>query len=174
MVYFSFLAKDIIPASPEVPQLNKILQDFKELYLRQEDCDVTIRVKEQDFPAHKIILKARSPVLASTFRNDMEEKATGIVNIEDCDPSTFSEFLLFLYCEDVDNLSSENVFNLFTVADKYDVSDLSTKCLNFIKGNLSNDTFCETITLALRHTVTELVDLSTNFFIKNAGLFAFY
>lgn len=149
-------------------QKNKILQDFKSLFLKQENCDVILKVKGQEFPAHKAILIARSPVFASMFRNDMKEKETGILDIEDGDPSTFSDFLCFFYCIEADNLSEKNVFSLFTAADKYDVPDLRAKCIEFMKKMLSIDTFCEVITLALQHNETELINFSTKFFLKNA------
>lgn len=147
---------------------SKILQDFKSLFLKQENCDVVLRVKGQEFPAHKAILIARSPVFASMFRYDMKEKQTGIVDIEDCDPSSFSDFLCFLYCEEVNNLSEENVYSLFTAADKYGVPDLKEKCTEFMKEYLSIDTFCEIITLALQHSETELINFANDFFVKNA------
>lgn len=167
MVLYYYLGDFCTPGSSVFPHEDKVLHDLKELFLKKENCDVVIKVKGQEFPAHKIILEARSPVFASTFRNDMKERATGIVEIEDCDPSCFSNFLCFLYCGD-GGISQENVFSLFTVADKYDVQDLRTKCLEFIKNNLSIDTFCDTITLALQHSETELIKLSTDFFTKNA------
>lgn len=157
-----------VSQSPMLPKKRKILQDFKDLFLNREGCDVVFRVKGQKFPAHKAILIGRCPVFAATFRNNMKEKATGIVDIKDCDPSSFSDFLCFLYSEDVDNLSSENAFSLFTTADKYDVADLREKCMKYIKNNLSVDTFCETITLALKHTEIDLIRLATDYFIKNA------
>lgn len=129
---------------------------------------MVLRVKGQEFPAHKIFLVARSPVFASMFQNDMKEKETGIVDIEDCNPSSFPTFLCFLYCEDADSLSKENVFSIFTTADKYDVPDLKAKCIEFMKENLSVDIFCETITLALQYTETELFNFTTNFFVENA------
>lgn len=146
---------------------NKILNDLKELFLKKEDCDVIIKVKGSEFPAHKLILRARSPVFASTFRNNMKEKSTGIIEIDDCNPDSFSNFLSFLYSGDIDNLSVENVFSLFTTSDKYDVQDLKTKCLEFMRENLSVDTICDTIRLAVLHSETELIELSTNFFAKH-------
>lgn len=124
-------------------------------------------MKGQEFPAHRNILAARSPVFASTLSNDMKETATGIIVIDDCDLSCFSDFLSFLYCGNVENLSTENAFSLFTAADKYDVQDLKSKCLEFIKMNLSVDTFCSTIALALQHSEKVLIELATDFFIKN-------
>ena len=146
---------------------NKILRDFRQLFLSQEDCDVTINVKGREFSAHRNILKARSPVFASTFRNEMKEKATGVIDIEDCDPSSFSDFLCFLYCGDLEILTTENVFSLFTTSDKYDVQDLRVECLEFMKKNLSIDTFCDTIALGLQHSEKSLIELTTDFFIKN-------
>lgn len=98
----------------------------------------------------------------------MKEKTTGIIDIEDCEPSSFSDFLYFLYCGDVKIISADNVFNLFIAADKYDVQDLRTKCMEYMNRNLSVDTFCDAITMALWHSETELVKLATDFFIKNA------
>lgn len=135
--------------------------------MKQEDCDIIIKVKGKEFPAHKLILRAQSPVFASTFRNDMKERSTGIIDIKDCDPDTFSNFLGFLYSGDIQNLSVDNVFSLFTTSDKYDVQDLRKKCLQFMKENLSVDTICDTIRLAVLHSEKELIKLSTEFFVKN-------
>lgn len=152
--------------SVELPS-KKFLSDMKELFLKQEYCDVILKVKEQEFPAHRLILKARSPVFASTFKYDTKEKATGVIDIEDCDPSSFSDFLYFLYCGTTEKLSSKNVFSLFTAADKYDVPDLRSECMKFIKKNLSIDNFCDAIVLALKHSEKELIELTTDFFRKN-------
>lgn len=148
-------------------QNSKLLKDYKELFQQQEDCDVIIKVQGQEFRAHRIILKARSPVFASTFRIDMKEKATGVVDVEDCDPSTFSDFLSFLYCGELEKFSEDNVFSLFTAADKYDVPDLRSMCMGLMKNNLTIDTFCDTIALALQHSEADLIELSTDFFAKN-------
>ena len=146
----------------------KVLRDYKELFLKKEDCDVIIKVKGQEFPAHSAILRARSPVFASTYRYDTKEKATGIINIEDCDPSSFSDFLCFLYCGDTEVISLGNVFSLFIASDKYDVEDLRAKCVEFMKENVSIDTFCDTIVLALQHCETELITIASDFFTKHA------
>lgn len=156
-----------ISESSIIHPTNKVLQNFKELYLRQEDCDVIIKVKGREFPAHRLILKTQSPVFASAFRIDMMERKTGIVDVEDCDPSVFSDFLYFLYCGEVEKLSEDNVFSLFTVADKYDISDLRAMCMEFMKQNLSVNTFCDTIAFALLYDDAELIKLSTDFFATN-------
>lgn len=125
-------------------------------------------MKGREFPAHRAILQARSPVFASTYRHDTKEKATGIIDIDDCEPFSFSDFLCFLYCGDRDIISVENAFSLFTVGDKYGVQDLMTQCVEFMKENLSVETFCDTVAVALLHSETELITLATDFFTKHA------
>lgn len=144
----------------------KTLQDFKDLYLNQVDCDVIIKVKGHEFPAHRNILKARSPVFASTMGHDMKEKDACIIDVEDCDPSSFSDFLCFLYCGNLENFSMENVLSLFATADKYDVQDLRMECLELMGNNLSVDTFCDIITLAFKHSEKELIEKATDFYKK--------
>ena len=151
------------------PRENRVLYDLKEFFLKKENCDIVIKAQGQEFPAHKTILAARSPVLASTFRNDMREKATGVLDIVDCDPSSLSDFLCFLYCGDTEVISSENVFSLYAAADKYDVQDLREQCVKIMKQNLSVDTFGDIITLAVRHSEAELIKIATDFFVENAG-----
>lgn len=127
-----------------------------------------VKVKGREFLAHRNILKARSPVFASVFQDNIMENATGTVEIDDCDSSSFSDFLCFLYCGEIGMISQENVFSLFTAADKYEVLDLRAKCVEFMKNNLSINTFCDTIMLALRYSETDLFNLTTDYFAKNA------
>lgn len=98
----------------------------------------------------------------------MKENETGVIDIEDCDPSVFSDFLGFLYSNDMNNLSGENAFGLFTMADKYNCPELRTKCLRFIKESLSAENFCKALAIALLHNEPGMLPMVTDFFIKNA------
>ena len=112
-------------------------------------------MKGQEFPAHKLILKARSPVFASMFRSDANEKRSNVVDIDDCDPSIFSDFLYFLYGGSIEYHSRDNdenlskACNLFTLADKYNVGELRSQCWEFMINNLSPENFSEIMSLPL-------------------------
>lgn len=152
-IYFFFLAGGSSASGALLT--NKILEDFKQLFLNQQSCDVILRVQGQEFQAHKLILRARSPVFASLFQND---KATAVVDIEDCNPSIFSDFLRFIYCQELDRLSEENVSSLLAAADKFGVSDLRTKCLEFMKEKFNVHILDDTA--APRHSETESIQLA--------------
>lgn len=108
-------------------------------------------------------------MFASIFQHDIVENASSAVEIDDCDPTSFTDFLCFLYCGEVGMISKENGFSIFNAADKYGVLDLRAKCLEFMRNNLSVSTFCDTIILALRHSETDLLKLTTDYFTKNAA-----
>lgn len=58
-------------------------------------------------------------------------------------------------------------FPWFTVAEKFNVKNLRSECLVFLKDGLSVDTFCDTITLTIQHFEIELIEITTDFFFYN-------
>ena len=56
--------------------------------------DITLLCREERFPAHKLILAARSDVFAAMFQHaETEEARANEVRIEDTNPDTLSRFL---------------------------------------------------------------------------------
>lgn len=131
-------------------------QDFHNLLLSEEYSDVTFKVKDRQFCAHKLVLASRSAVFSTMFRHSKRKTSSCTETIEDCKPSAFQDFLTFVYSGRIDKLSSKNVVDLFSLADKYDVRDLKGMCLNFMKRNLNLDTVCDVVAIADRHNEKKL------------------
>lgn len=104
------------------------MQGLNGLLQSGQYSDVTLNVREREFRCHKNILAAHSPVFAAMLEHDTKEKATGVVNIDDYDPDIFADFLHFMYSGSSQYLNSENVIDLYVVADKYQVTELSKAC----------------------------------------------
>lgn len=136
------------------------------LLASKENADVTIKVKEETFSAHRLILAARSPVLAAMFKNEMIEKETGFINISDCDPEVFSQFLRFLYSAEVD-YGKCNMFRLYEIADKYDVADLKVVCVDDMILTLTVENFCEFYSFAHQFNDNTLLTNLQKFFSEN-------
>lgn len=137
---------------------------MKELFQNKHSCDVVLRVKDKDFLARKLILSARSSVFATLFKN--EGNGTEVVVIDDLDPTYFSDFLLFIYCEEI-NLCCGNVLSILNAASKYNITDLRNNCFKVLKSNLTIDTFCDFLNFGLQNS-EELVSHATSFFLENA------
>ena len=102
------------------------------------------------------------------LEHNMREKKERIVDIDDCDPTVFRGFLQCLYTGILDNISSENVFELYYMSDKYNVSQLKFDCVDFLTYNLNIKIICDVITLAIKHSERDLLKLGMQFFIENA------
>lgn len=136
------------------------------MFISQKNTDISLKVKDETFSAHKFILSVRSPVLAAMFENDMTEKKTGIVNIIDCNPESFRTFLLYLYSGEF-NFSKCDVFDLYKIADKYDVPELKLICVDFMFKRLSVNNVLKTYALGHQFNEETLITNAQVFFEEN-------
>lgn len=148
--------------------LDILSSNLKALYGSINSSDMTVIIGEEKYPVHKAILAARSDVFLAMFQHDMEEVKSGIIKVSDCDPTSFKDFLLYLYTGKVENFSSNNVCHLYKTADKYNVQELKRLCVRYMKRNLSVMNLFDIVMLANQFKETELISLAQEFFNRNA------
>jgi BTB/POZ domain len=139
-------------------QMTKMLAD-------QTLTDVTLKVKDKEFKAHKVILAAASPVFKAMFKEGTKEHEDSCVNIQDMDSDVFEVFLRFLYSGQVDQLD-EMISELFVAADKYDVQPLREICIHHMAKNISMDNAVNMLILADRYGL-EPIKIQAQKFITN-------
>ena len=88
---------------------------------------------EQIIPAHKYVLAISSPVFFAMFYGGLAEQGE-TVDITDCDPDVFLQFLRYLYCEDASFIDVNNAIEVWHLADKYDLPSLAKECVNFVEA----------------------------------------
>ena len=120
-----------------------LLDDFASLRTNELTSDVTIVCDEGKFPAHKLILSARSQVFAAMFSHkDTTEDHHQQVLIKDFDKLTMDLFLTFLYNATLpEDLSFESFAELLKAADKYQVPSLIENCAMNLGKKLSTDNY---------------------------------
>ncbi|GFY49441.1 hypothetical protein TNIN_158031 [Trichonephila inaurata madagascariensis] len=136
-------------------------------------CDVEIKTKTSTFPAHKYVLSARSPVFKAMFTNDMKEKNTGCVYIEDLTDDTIRRMLQYMYTATVtvQDLQWESACRLYAAADKYEILSLKSKCSSFLKDNLSLDNDCQIWALSDMHQDQSLKSTVQDYMLNHRGFF---
>lgn len=144
----------------------KFETDYEELLLSGHRSDFTIHVKDRKFNCHAIILGARSPVFSAMVEHEMKEKRSGEVFITDADPTTFHDFLLFLYAGKEEHQDRENVTDLYKLGDKYCVDDLKHLCVEDMKRNMSIANFFNFFLISQQHCDSELSKAAINFFFR--------
>ncbi|XP_057324850.1 speckle-type POZ protein-like [Microplitis mediator] len=138
-----------------------------ELYNSKIGSDVVVEVGDKEFPAHKIILMARSPVLAAMFSHEMIEKKDNKLTIIDISPKIFEKVLEYIYTDEVTHLDDDAHY-LLEAADKYQLETLKQMCQNSLSKSLTAENSFYVMTLADRHNAKELLEYVSEFVVINA------
>lgn len=112
--------------------------------------------ERETVPAHKCLLAIASPVFQTMFFGQLKE--TGDIRIVDATPNAFREFLQFFYCDKIE-LTQENIHEVLTLADKYDVAGLINIAGIYLEFLLSNQTVCWVYELAIMFELSHLLVL---------------
>lgn len=137
------------------------------MMLRENYCDVTIKVEDKQYVAHKAMFGIRSPVFMNMFKYQMSENITGVVDIDDCDAEVFREFMRYIYASRVSKTFPRVLFPLYFVADKYQVADLKAYCLEQIKDIICVENFCKCAVLCFQYNEERFMDIVTEFLAEN-------
>ncbi|XP_065205298.1 speckle-type POZ protein B-like isoform X9 [Planococcus citri] len=163
-------AKDIIGSSHQcefhldVPECN-FSENFVSLLENQELTDVIISANGKDYPAHKAVLAARSPVFRAMFKYSTRENMLNRVDIEDINEIVVGEMLKYIYtgkCSNLKKLAAE----LLAAADKYDLYQLKMICARTLLEGLSVENAAKVLVLADMHCVKELKNKVIKFIVS--------
>ncbi|XP_008581994.1 PREDICTED: kelch-like protein 12 [Galeopterus variegatus] len=118
-----------------------ILNSMNSLRKSNTLCDVTLRVEQKDFPAHRIVLAACSDYFCAMFTSELSEKGKPYVDIQGLTASTMEILLDFVYTETV-HVTVENVQELLPAACLLQLKEpvlFSTRLLSLGDGSLNKE-----------------------------------
>lgn len=117
----------------------QILNKLFSLYEQQEFCDLLVKVGNVKYEAHKMVLCMSSDVFKTMLSSDTwpEGRNNLIILQEEAEcAEVFPLFLRYMYKGQIE-LNRSTVLPLLTLADKYNVADLSSSCLEYIQESCS-------------------------------------
>ncbi|KAG8193429.1 hypothetical protein JTE90_009646 [Oedothorax gibbosus] len=148
----------------ESARATNLSNSISKVYLDQKFCDVTLQVDNRTLLAHKVVLCAQSPVFCAMFENDTKEKNTNVIDITDVEVDTMELMLDFLHSDILkEDLSTEDICKLYSVADKYQISHFKQKCTRLLLSGLSVAEVCKVLILADLHQDDFLMSCVHNF-----------
>merc|ERR1719187_829340 len=144
----------------------EIGDDLLDMYNTGDFADVVLVCDQQEFPAHKAILGARSDYFRAAFRHDMKEKQTGKIEIVDVDKETIEDMLIYIYSGRVENLD-EKADKLLPAAEKYLIKSLKKKCEQNLCHSLTISNCLDYLVDADRYNAMHLKPLIIKFVVDN-------
>ena len=139
--------------------LATLATDLMTILTKRYRTDITLLVQTQLFPAHKVILSARSEVFAAMFgHEDFNEHKTNHVTINDMDSTTFITFLEFIYQATLPvEVSFDEASLLLDAAEKYQVTSLISTCTTIILDKLTEHNAIRTAILGYQYQSQQLM-----------------
>lgn len=139
--------------------------------------DICLVVGENRYPAHRVVLSARSEVFQCMLLNPQykECKETEIQLTEEPENVfVFPQFLKYICTGEVE-IAIESALPLMTLADKYDIKDLITSCRSFMAKNIAMAGSEGFLISWLQYTILfdvhkQLTDELKNFLSLNIGI----
>ncbi|XP_072524679.1 kelch-like protein 40a [Salminus brasiliensis] len=113
-----------------------LLQDgLCELLENDKFVDCVLKIKDREFPCHRLVLAASSPYFKAMFLSDMEESKKREVVLQDVEPSIMGMILRYIYTSDI-NLTEQNVQDIFTVANMYQIPSIFSVCMSYLEQKM--------------------------------------
>ncbi|XP_051217808.1 BTB/POZ and MATH domain-containing protein 2-like [Lolium perenne] len=154
-----------IPVPP-----SDLAEYFRELQDKGEEADVVFEVNGEAFPAHKIVVSARSPVFKAELFGPMSDRTRRNIIVEDMQPAVFKALLHFVYTDSlppVENLDAdegkEMVKHLLVAADRYAMERMKLICESILCKGLDVENVTGTLALADQHHCSQLKDACLEF-----------
>ena len=127
-----------------------------------EFIDVHLKVGEEVFSAHRIVLAASSDYFHAMFTHEMKESNQEVVELKDesISAATLKIVLDSIYSGDL-QVNDENVLDVLVAADHLQVTSVVQHCCDylqtqFIQLRFDVQTYCQICIIANRHGLTDL------------------
>ncbi|KAM9775205.1 kelch-like protein 40b [Syngnathus typhle] len=121
---------------PRVYQQTLLQDGLYDLLENDKLVDCILKIKDKEFPCHRLVLCACSSYFRALFLSDIDESKKREVVLEDVEPGVMGLILKYLYTSRI-NVTEQNVQDIFAVANLYQIPSIFTVCVSFLQKRLS-------------------------------------
>ncbi|KAM3860619.1 kelch-like protein 40b [Diretmus argenteus] len=129
-----------LPSNPiDEPRMYQqtLLQDgLYDLLDNDKLVDCVLKIKDKEFPCHRLVLCACSSYFRAIFLSDLEESKKKEIVLEDVEPGVMGLIIKYLYTSTI-NVTEQNVQDIFAVANMFQIPSIFTVCVSFLQKRLS-------------------------------------
>ena len=138
-------------------------------YYRKEKifCDVILKIDNEAFDAHKLVLSSVSPFFDAMFTTQgMVEKDANIVELHNVDRESFSSLLDFIYTSKL-VINDENVQQLLPASDILRLTNVRDACCQYLQNQLDPSNALGILLFGDTHNCHDLVKNTEEYVLEN-------
>ncbi|KAL3682571.1 hypothetical protein R1sor_000593 [Riccia sorocarpa] len=114
--------------------------------------------------AHRFIMEGKSTVFRRMFQNDMKEKESGTVRIDDASSHVIRSMVNFCYTTEIQFTEEASAEEVLKIAHKYDIKDLKDVCDEELCKDICEDNICRKLMFAHIFDAKKLVEATKVYF----------
>jgi hypothetical protein len=133
----------------------KLLNDLKKGLQDDTFKDLTIKIGDEEFKAHKMILASRSSAFARVMENHSDVES---LHLFDITPSIFREMLNFIYTNELPQSDDIDFMQLLTASEKMEIKELANFAAEKLVYTVNEENALEMIGLANNYGHMKLRD----------------
>jgi BTB/POZ domain-containing protein 9 len=125
-------------------EVQRLVSHISDLYLNDEISDVTLIVENSRFPAHKIVLAARSIYFKAMFFGGMKESKENTVELKETPVQAFKILLEYIYTGKMllKEMKTDLVFDILGLVHKYGFTELEHNVSEYLKEICKPENVC--------------------------------
>ncbi|CAM9217281.1 unnamed protein product [Ectocarpus sp. 12 AP-2014] len=126
------------------------MDNIRELYEKEQLCDITLSVEGEEFRAHKAVLACSKSFLGTLMMSNMRESTQDVIELEDISSRQFKILLDYMYNKPI-SVPSSQMMDLLSLANRYQVEGLKDQMCDALSTHLTHDNACSVFALADSH-----------------------
>ncbi|XP_018607005.2 kelch-like protein 40b [Scleropages formosus] len=131
------MAAQIDPTEePRVYQQTLLQDGLYDLWENDKLVDCVLKIKDRQFPCHRLVLAACSSFFRAIFLSDLEESKKKEIVLNDVEPDVMEMILKYIYTSNI-SVTEQNVKDIFMVANMFQIPSIFTVCVSFLQKRLS-------------------------------------
>jgi RCC1 and BTB domain-containing protein len=136
----------------EKPKTNSVAKSISQLFNNEDYSDFKFKFGNQFIFVNKLILKTRCEYFRSKFSKTWDPKEVTEEVMDENLYKVYFAFLKYIYTDILsDDLQTEEVMDLYNLANSYLEEDLKQKCIQIIKNSITIENVCIFYSLAIKY-----------------------
>lgn len=159
------------PPTGEIDHMNNLSEHIGGLYLNEDYSDIILKVDDQRFHAHKVILAARSEYFRALLFGGMRESQQAEIELKGTSIAAFKGLLKYIYTGQMSLaiLKGDVILDILGLAHQYGFVDLEAAISDFLRQALNINNVCAVFDAARLYQLHYLTRVCAAYMDNNAS-----